>query len=71
MYGIFDLMCAIRKKDFDKIRQGDVKSQNLKKKKKHKKKKLISAQGRLTIAAKNTHPYFCTLAGSIHQPKEI
>ena len=41
MYGIFDLMCAIRKKDFDKIRQGDVKSQNFKKKKKHKKKKLI------------------------------
>ena len=45
MYGIFThvysrqlLMCAIRKKDFDKIMQGDVKSQNLKKKKKHKKR---------------------------------
>ena len=38
MYGIFDLMCAIRKKDFDKIRQGDEKSQNLKKRKNTKKR---------------------------------
>ena len=38
MYGIFDLMCAIRKKDFDKIRLGDVKSQNLKKRKNTKKR---------------------------------
>ena len=33
MYGIFNLMCAIRKKNFDKIMLGDVKSQNLKKRK--------------------------------------
>ena len=38
MYGIFDLMCAISKKDFDKIRQGDEKSQNLKKRKNTKKR---------------------------------
>ena len=38
MYGIFDLMCAISKKDFDKIMQGDVKSQNLKKRKNTKKR---------------------------------
>ena len=37
MYGIFNLMCAIRKKNFDKIMLGDVKSQNLKKRKNTKK----------------------------------